>query len=419
MSNLRYGIPIILILILVACQPEEEILPTLVDLEATNQAQAIIQTEAAIAQEETALAPTATSLRPTLPPTFTPTPDIEPLLPTINPAITSTPEGYSRDGTIYYNYNGDSIARIFPDGTGNEIILTFGVDQPITDLTASPDGELLAFVAASSGSAREVWVTNRDGSYLQQVSCLGFGEVRSPSFAPDSNRIAFFAAPLATTEMALYVVDFIGSNDCPTGNNQQILFPLSTTLTGDIAWNASSDMIYYNAAGTYVYDFATQAVYVISGEAGFASDFAANYHIPTNQMAYLRYQRNLSTGEEGGSLIVIDDADDFRAEYVLNELSILAFQLDWGKNGESLLYATKDSIISYDLGRRSTIVLKEGLSNPLLAYAPNREVFVYTAIDPETNVIQLYRRNRIDSREEAKITNNPEGHITSVLWLEG
>jgi len=406
----------VMVTVLVGCQQQNDApLPTVVDLEATNQALSASQTE-------TASAPTPTSLRPTLPPTFTPTTEILPSetpIPTLDPNISPTPEGYQKDGTIYYNYNGDSIARVLPDGSLNEIIIIFGIDQPITDLTASPDEQLLAFVAPSSGSAREVWVSNRDGTYRQQVSCLGFAEVRSPSFAPDNNRIAFFAAPLATTNMNLYVADFAGSNDCPAGNNQQLLQSLETTRTGDIAWNASGDLIYYNADGTFVYDFATDESYIISTTSGFGTDFNATYNLATDQLLYLRATRNLTTGEEGGAIMLVNDADTLKDSYAINPIQVYAQSMEWGDDSESVLYATHTEIIYYDLLRNSRIVLQTNLSDPLVTFAPNYKNYVYTIVDPDTNVQQLQVANRLDERDTRQITFNPEGTIQSVLWLEG
>ena len=426
MSNLKYGVLLLISLtIFTGCQQEQDTaLPTLVDLDATNQAVDATNEALAIGLTETALAPTATSLRPTLPPEYTATPDVLPSetpIPTLDPNISPTPQGYRKDGTIYYNYNGDTIARVFPDGTGNEIILTFGVDQPITDITASPNGELIAFVAPAGGSAREVWVTNRDGSYLQQVSCLGYGEVRSPSFAPDSNRIAFFAAPLATTNMALYVADFVGSNDCPTGNNQRVLFPVSTTLTGDIAWNASQDLVYYNAGGTYIYDFASQSSYIVSLETGFGSDFGATFDLDSNQFMYMRLDRDLTTGEQGGAIVVINDADDFRAEYEINPLNVvgLAQDIAFGKDNESIIYATKNGIYVYELQTTTRFTLRDGLTNPFFEFAPNQQAFVYTDVDPDSGVVQLFIGDQFDPRKKTQITFNPEGDIIDVLWLDG
>ncbi len=417
MSNLKHGILWIIILSIIAgCQQEQDTtLPTLVDLDATIESQSISATE-------TALAPTATSLRPTLPPTFTPTPDLLPSetpFPTIDPNVSPTPDGYREDGTIYYNYNGDSIARVFPDGTGNEIILTFGVDEPITDITASPNGELIAFVAPSGGSAREVWVTNRDGSYLQQVSCLGHGEVRSPTFAPDSNRIAFFSAPLPTTNMALYVANFIGSNDCPTGNNQQLLFPVSTTQTGDIAWNSSQDLVYYNADGTYIYDFASQSSYIVSQGGGFGSDFGAIYDWDSDQFAYLRRTRDLTTGEEGGFVVVIDDADDFRAEYDISPINEIAQDAAFGADNRSIIYSTNSEIITYELLTTTRFTVLDQLTNPIFDLAPNEQQFVYRDVDVDLGVQQLYIGDRFDRRLRQQITFNPEGEIIDMLWLEG
>lgn len=417
MHNLKYLIYLIVVTaLLVGCQPAaDEPLPTQIDLNATNQALNVSQTE-------TAAAPTATSSIPTLPPTFTPTVDVPPTetpIPTLDPNISPTPVGFRKDGTLYYIYNGDSIARVFPDGTLNEIIVTFGIDQPITDLTASPNGELLAFVAPSSGSAREVWVTNRDGSYLQQVSCLGFGEARSPAFAPDSNRIAFFAAPLATDNMRLYVADFAGSNDCPTGNNQQQLLALEATTTGEIAWNASANMIYYGAKGTHVYDFSTIQTYVLSATAGFGADFGVRYNLGTDQLLYLRLLRDLSTGEQGGAIVLIDEADTRKETYTIDPIRAFAHDVEWWQNEEAMLYATGTEITYFDFRSNRRIVLQQGLEDPQIAIGPRNLNYAYTFVEPNTLVTQISIADKFEAGDMNQVTINPEGTIENLLWLAG
>lgn len=405
-----------LVMALVGCQQAgEEPLPTQIDLEATNAVLAVQQTE-------TAVAPTATSLRPTLPPTFTPTVEISPtatLAPTRDPAITDTPEGFNEEGTIYYIYNGDSIARLSSDGLVNEIIITFGVDQPILDLTASPDGRLLAFVAEGAGSAREVWVSNRDGSYLQKVSCLGYAEVRNPVFSADNNRLAFFAAPLPTTNKSLYVAGFAGSNDCPTGNNQQEIVALPSITAGDIAWDSSGQLVYYNDGGTFAYDFASNNAYKITGDTGFGSDFALNYNYETDQLAYLKRTKDLVTGESGGALVILEDADTIQPNADLDPLNFYAQSLQWASDNHSLLYTTENDIYLYDTDTRTRYSLVENLAvMPSVSFDPDTENFAYTDFDPVTQVFQIYKQNR-RTDDRVQLTFNPEGTISDVLWLAG
>ena len=56
----------------------------------------------------------------------------------------------------------------------------------------SPDGRRLAFVSTQSG-AHELWVADRDGGNLRQMTRLGRGAVKMPRWSPDGLRILYLA----------------------------------------------------------------------------------------------------------------------------------------------------------------------------------------------------------------------------------
>src|SRR6185295_297187 len=54
----------------------------------------------------------------------------------------------------------------------------------------SPDGKRVAFYSYRSGAA-QIWVANRDGSQVQQLTSLGGTVTASPRWSPDGQQIAF------------------------------------------------------------------------------------------------------------------------------------------------------------------------------------------------------------------------------------
>ncbi|HRF95526.1 MAG TPA: hypothetical protein PLZ51_10040, partial [Aggregatilineales bacterium] len=95
---------------------EEEALPTRVVLPDETSVSSVATEIISITET-----PAQSGLRP-LPPTFTPT-----ATETIAPTRTPAPTAIIETGKILFLYNDDSIIRINDDGTGQELIITFGV----------------------------------------------------------------------------------------------------------------------------------------------------------------------------------------------------------------------------------------------------------------------------------------------------
>jgi Tol biopolymer transport system component len=70
----------------------------------------------------------------------------------------------------------------------------------------SPDGSRIAFASLRSGTA-EIWVAERDGSALQQITSLGATGVMLGDWSPDGTRIVFEAALDGNTDVYLVGAD--------------------------------------------------------------------------------------------------------------------------------------------------------------------------------------------------------------------
>lgn len=387
-----------------ACQPQAVVLPTDANI-------AFTQTVEALAQQT----PTATSTR-TLPPTFTPTftPSATP-----SPVITATPLGFSELGTLFYLYNGDAVASVRGDGTENQIVLTFGVGQPISDLMPSPDARLLAFVGPS-GANREVFITSRDGLYLQRISCLGFADVRRPQWSPDGTFLTFFAAPQPGAPGGIYKADVANAGNCPQ-NDQRLFVATNSTEYGGAAWNADASLFFYTADGPLMaLNVANGQRQPIARGSANGPDFYPLRNPVNNGMAFLQTIRDQATRLLGGGLVIVNDtSSDVILDGLVGEQGSLPLtrEVRWNADGDEVLLLGRDSISVRDIRLGAVTLIAEDLNFPSGDYGPNDRFIAYTAPD-ENGVPQIFAYDRRRERAEP-LTENPEGTISDVFWLAG
>jgi Tol biopolymer transport system component len=98
----------------------------------------------------------------------------------------------------------------------------------------SPDGSRIAFASLRSGDS-EVWVAERDGSGLQQVTSLGAAGVMLGDWSPDGTRIAFEAAVSGNTDVYLVGAD---------GGHLRRL-TTEPSIDGVPAWSRDGQWIYF------------------------------------------------------------------------------------------------------------------------------------------------------------------------------
>ncbi|MFW5708729.1 MAG: TolB family protein [Chloroflexota bacterium] len=404
----------LMLLVAAACgsSDEGEVLPTRF---ASDQGQ--VTTADADATDAPTNTPTPISGRPTLPPTYTPTPQ---------PTETQQPEAdvaapisvRMPQGTIYFIYNGDSIIALDPQTGQQELIVTFGVDRPVHDLNLSPDGQLLAFVAPGSGSANEVWISNRDGTYLQQISCLGLPEVQLPTWHPDSERVAFFAGPASGGPLDIYETSWVGSNNCPEGNNQRQLLTAASTLLGGLAYDPEGTRLFFSNDAVFALDLNTSATTgPLTRTLGAGSDFALDF--PPSGEPLLTYLRDRITAENlpnGGELIALDVSNLAAVESQF-EQRVFTTRYDWRSDSGALLMSSEDSVVVLDRQTQIGEALILGTSlRPQAVFGPAGDYAAFVNGTAENPAIPQVFIADLQEGISTQVTTITEGTVDDLSW---
>ena len=100
----------------------------------------------------------------------------------------------------------------------------------------SPDGRRIAFVSLRSG-APDVWIAERDGSGLRQITALGAAGVFISEWSPDGTRIAFEAAIAGNSDVYLVGAD---------GGHLQRL-TTEPSIDGIPIWSRDGQWIYFGS----------------------------------------------------------------------------------------------------------------------------------------------------------------------------
>jgi len=397
---------LVLVAITAACQSQQpEALPTQIDLNA------ISTDNAATAAAEATIA--ATSRAPALPPTWTPSPSFTPP-PTDLPDSTPTP--VVGQGTIYYIFNGDSIAALKADGSSEALILVGGAPA---DLTLSPDGQFLAYTAQGSGSAREVFITNLDGTYVQRVSCLGFARVLVPAWSPDSQTLAFAASQTLDGPIGLYTAGIVGSGQCPTGNNQQLLAQTDRLTAIDMTWNDSGTRIFFSDGTIHLFDLPSATLTLeLTVASGYGPDFALSYRPGTDGLYFLRTDFDEAANLKGGTVYQISTSNlDNLPLRALRTTRYFARQMLWDRSGRYLLVSTDEDVHVQDSQVNTALQIVFGSQfAPQAVFSPDGSLVAY--IDggrTDRTVQQIYTLSR-DGDNRNQISNHGEGTITDLNW---
>lgn len=387
---------------------------------------AVIGAEETVAALTAAPTPTRTPAGPTLQPTWTPEPSVTPLPTDAADAATEapspTPETTLRgQGLIYYVYNGDSISVLDPATGFEQLIVTFGVDVPITDMTLAPDGSLLAFVAPGSGSAREVFVASTDGSYIQQVSCLGFAEMLAPAWSADSAALVFIGAQAPDQPRGLYLATVAGSGNCPADNGQRLLYQAEGRALVDAAWEPDSGRVFFSDLTLRAVDLATGDVSEpLTDTIGFGSDFALSFNpADPTQLVYIRPEQPVQPDVIAGTTFALTiGADLSERPNSVPVPTAPAVGYSWRPDGSGFVLAALDSLFIYEARRGSARLLLDGLSLvPEVAYRPDAQVIAYTDADAN-GVPQIFLWDVV-LRQSTPLTTHTEGSIADLTWGRG
>lgn len=404
--RLKMTLLILVFVMFSGCKSDETTLPTQVDI-------SVLQTQTAEAAPLHTETPTPRSAAPTLPPTFTPQ-EIPSETPT--PAPTETPIGYSASGTIYYIHDDTAIVALAGDGTQEERLFVADPGSILSELRVSPDGAWLAFVAPGVGSAREIWVMNRDASYVHRVSCLGFGEVQLPRWSLDSTRIAFAAAQASGGTFDIYEASSIRV-PC-SDETQKLLAKVGSNRFGDLIYAPFSDTLFFSTPVTYALNLTDGMISVpITPNTGFGADFLMAFH-PRRSTLMTYLQATASTTHANGYLIGIDVAAHHGLLTPAFDMRSSTSHYEWRSDGNFILVSSVTSVYHYNWNTKtaSNIVMST-MFPPQAVYSPDEQRIAY--IDGvSASAAQIYTVG-INGRNTQRLTNYAEGTIRDIVWLDG
>lgn len=416
-----------LFLLLSACDSSaNQPLPTAIDLNviATNDAATRAAGINATSAASASLTPVSALITPTaLPPTWTPSPvpaqPTQSFLPT-QPFVTVP----GAQGTIYYGFNGDSIAMLAADGSTDELILVGG--KP-ADIVLSPDELWLAYTADSGEGVREVYAMSLvtegipDDQWYRsvRVSCLGFARVVLPAWSADSKLLAFAASQTPDGPLGIYTAELLGSSQCPVANRQRGLAQTDFTSITGLTWKPDNTQVNFTSGALYAVDFATGTLYPpLTQPTGYGPDSSPVYRPDTGILYYLKVQRDDQTTITGGGLSQIDTTDLTRLP--LQELRGTLFfgsQIGFSRDGRYLVASGTQDVSIQNMDAGSAVVVVTGSKFPPQAVlSPQAEYVAYVNAGADENLVpQIWVVDRRGNNQR-QLTTHKEGTIAYLNW---
>jgi hypothetical protein len=416
---------LLLVLLLAACGPSAEALPTAIDINAisTNDAATrLAQAEVAVNATAARDAQATLNAPATLPPTWTAAPlATEPLTQASLAPSTSA----SATGTIYYIFNGDSIAMLNADGSHEELILAGNAPA---DLLLSPDEQWLAFSQQINDTVREVFVMSlktenvpADQQYKPlQVSCLGFASVVHPVWSVDNRILAFAASQALNGALGIYTAD--ASSQCPVGNHQRGLVQTQFKSITGMTWDANNKQIYFASGSVYAVDTAIGTLYPpLTSPTGYGPDSYPVYRPNSTTLYYLKTEQDEQTSLIGGVLSQVDTTKfDSLPLTELRGTMLIAQIFHFSSDGRLLVASgTQNAFVqNMDVGSAVSVV-QNAKFPPQAILSPDAETVAYVDAGAGPNLVQqVWIVNRRGTNAQ-QLTTHKEGTITNLNWVAG
>ncbi len=402
---------LIVVILLGACSAEDgaSSLPTRVQIDEAEEEAAPLDEAAPLGE---ATRPPSAGGAPTLPPTWTPT--APPPTPTREAEIAqaqSVPTTPTNTGTIIFIYNGDSIVTLDPDAPNpqTQLIVTFGVGSPISQLTLSPQGDLIAFVSLESGTP-EVWVSDLTGVSLRRISCLQLNTIKHIAWHPDNAQLLITAAPSADAPANVYAMRLANSGRCP--ENQALLIERNSTTLTNAIYNGDGSRVYFTDYTLYAYDVTTGSVSDDLFDYNGVKPLYELQRAPqTNDIvSFLVPTIELQTASNTGGVAVMnlslfDEPQTFFQQQARN------ITHTWRPDGERWLTLLNNTLFEY---RRDDNDIDQLANDAVvdMAYSPDGAQVAYIS---NSAVPQIIITN-VDDPEPQALTQITEGSIQQIVW---
>ena len=266
----------------------------------------------------------------------------------------------------------------------------FGEPQPIASSTRedtspefSPDGRQMVFTSQRTGS-EEVWVCNRDGSGLIQITRFGGSPVGTPRWSPDGKWIAFDSRAAGSPDV--YVMSAMGAD----------LRKLTNELSFDSkpSWSRDGKWIYFcsDRGGR-------SEIWKVPFEGGNAVQVThtgafEGFESPDGKLFYFSKNR----GEPGLWSVPVNGASGVEEKPVA-ELAGAGYWRSWGVMNQGIYFAQKrearkNAVLFFSFATRQIVPLAAPAREPVwnepgLALSPDGRQIVYAQVDHTVNDILL------------------------------
>jgi Tol biopolymer transport system component len=244
------------------------------------------------------------------------------------------------------------------------------------------------------------------------MSQLGFAEIQTPVWRPDSGALAFIAAQSDNAPMGIYIVEL------NTGNQRRVL-ELPTRELRDLAWDGTGSRLFFSNQTLFVLNVESGA---LSGSltefTGFGPDFSPVHNPNGPELYYLKMMGNLNTGQRGGilSFFATDEITEPMVERRGAEL--YASSLEYSRDGAYLLIASDKGIWVQDQSiQTASEIIRDMPVPPRPALSPDGEQVAFIGLD-ERAVEQIYVMDRRGG-PVTQLTFHQDGTITDLVWVAG
>ena len=208
----------------------------------------------------------------------------------------------------------------------------FGDARPVF----SPDGTHIAFESNRSGRTYNIWLMDREGENLRQISHLvNDGQ---PSWSPDGQRIAFasYGETMETRRFAIWIVNAAGTGARrliePAGRGDQ--FPCWSPAGDRLAWTHGKQL--------WIADSQGQGARPLTTGAAKAYERCGAWSPDGELIAYLALEtRDSSGGSRYRIWLIGADGED---QHMVSS-GIRAYNVRWSRDGLFLYYNTHNAIM--------------------------------------------------------------------------
>src|SRR5690606_3356146 len=241
---------------------------------------------------------------------------------------------------------------------------------------------------------------------------LGFSEIQTPVWKPDSNTLAFIAAQGPEAPRGIYIVNADGSG-------HRLVLQLPTLEMRDLAWSLDGNWLFYSSETIFAVNVTTgEPTETLTQLTGYGPDVAAVHNPVKPELYYLKGGYDRRTGQSGGVLASFDTSAMPDVPFEREGAPLYVDHLEFSHNGNYLLISGSEGVWVQDQTSLVSPKIVQGTQiPPQPTFNPDGEQVAYINLDV-LGVPQIFLIAR-QGGDAAQITFHQEGTISDLVWAAG